>query len=157
TSTLTLLFEACVAGQLVPCGCSPDQRGGLPRAVATAKKFRDALVIDAGELLFESPQKPAPQLLTQKQLKARVLAAGDELLGAWARAVGERDLALGPQFAADTAGKVPLLKPGQSLVVRGVGLLAAAEDAHFAQAAALRAQGAKMVVALLHPRGDNAW
>src|SRR5438105_2128299 len=39
---LTLLFSASVAGQLVPCGCSPDQRGGLPRAVALVKKLRAA-------------------------------------------------------------------------------------------------------------------
>lgn len=158
---ITLIFSACVAGQLVPCGCSPDQRGGLPRAVALVEKLRQRdpglLFIDAGDLLFENPQRPAPQLLTQRQLKARTLARGDALLHAVARGVGERDLSLGPQFASETAAGVPLLAPGQSRLVREVGILAAAAPADFAAAAGLRKQGAKLVIALLHPRGDNAW
>ncbi|HYV67830.1 MAG TPA: cytochrome C, partial [Myxococcales bacterium] len=36
----TLVFKASTAGQIVPCGCSPDQRGGLPRAAAELKKLR---------------------------------------------------------------------------------------------------------------------
>ncbi|HUJ25303.1 MAG TPA: multiheme c-type cytochrome [Myxococcales bacterium] len=158
---ITLVFSACVAGQLVPCGCSPDQRGGLPRAVALVEKMRQRdpglLFIDAGDLLFENPQRPPAQMLTQRQLKARALARGDELMQAAARGVGERDLTLGPQFAQETAGKVPLLAPGQSLLVREVGILAAAEPNDFAAAPELRKKGAKLVVALLHPRGDNAW
>src|SRR3989440_7197471 len=89
---LTLLFSASVAGQLVPCGCSPDQRGGLPRAVALVKKLRagdpSLVFIDAGDLLFETVSPPPAQLLTQRQLKARTLAKGDDLLRAAARAVG---------------------------------------------------------------------
>jgi len=160
-STLTLVFSASAAGQLVPCGCSPDQRGGLPRAVALVNKLRqsqpDLLFIDAGDLLFESAQRPAPQLLTQKQMKARVLAQGDELLQAAARAVGERDLSLGPEFVAQTAGKVPLLMPGHSLLARQVGIVAASRPEHFAAAGELRAKGARLVVALLHLQNEGAW
>src|SRR5258708_12034608 len=108
-----LVLWARVGGQLVPCGCSPDQRGGLPRAVSLVNKLRqeapELLFIDAGDLLFETPQRPAEQLLTQRRLKARTLARGDELLGAGARAGGQRDLALGAQFAAETAGARPPL------------------------------------------------
>lgn len=175
---ITLVFSASVAGQLVPCGCSPDQRGGLPRAVAYLNKLResepDLLFIDAGDLLFESPSRPSPQMLTQKTLKARTLAQGDELLGSVARAVGERDLALGAQFALDTAGKVPLLDAGvaplpgarATLLAKAgqipVGILAAGfEDdparTISARAAELRGQGARLVVLLFHPRGANAW
>src|SRR5207302_3429758 len=96
---LTLLFSASVAGQLVPWGCSPDQRGGLPRAVALVDKLRkgepNLLFIDAGDLLFENAAPPPKQMLTQRRMKARVLAQGDALLNAAARAVGQRDLALG--------------------------------------------------------------
>src|SRR5438445_2414516 len=113
---LTLLFSASVAGQLVPCGCSPDQRGGLPRELALVRKLRrtepNVLFVDAGDLLFEAPSPPPAQMLTQRQLKARTLARGDELLGAAARAIGPRDLALGASFAAETAGRVPLLDAG---------------------------------------------
>src|SRR5207302_631534 len=171
---LTLLFSASVAGQLVPCGCSPDQRGGLPRAVALVRKLRKEtpglIFIDAGDLLFETPSRPAPQLLTQRQLKARTLAQGDELLGAVARAVGERDLALGAAFAKATAGNVPLLDAGAapvtgaraSILVSGVGIFAAGHEADpastiAARARGLREQGARLVVLLLHPRGNVAF
>jgi hypothetical protein len=170
----TLVFSASVAGQLVPCGCSPDQRGGLPRAVSLVTRLRKEtpglLFFDAGDLLFETPSRPALQLLTQKQLKARTLAKGDELLGAAARAVGERDLALGAQFAVETAGQVPLLDAGvlpvpgarASLLVNGVGIFAAGHETDpaatiAARAKGLRDQGAKLVVLLLHPRGDAAF
>jgi hypothetical protein len=175
---VTLIFSSSVAGQLVPCGCSPDQRGGLPRAVSLVGKLRkqdpDLLFIDAGDLLFENAARPPAQLLTQKQLKARTLAAGDELLGAAARAVGQRDLSLGAQFAVETAGKVPLLDAGvapvpgarASLLAQAgqvkVGLFAAGfeQDAAAtisARAKGLRAEGARLVVLLLHPRGDNSF
>src|SRR6476469_9703338 len=97
---VTLLFSASKAGQLVPCGCSPDQRGGLPREVELVNKVRaenpDAIYVDAGDLLFDNPARPAAQLLRQKESQARTLAQGEELLGAAARVVGLRDLALGP-------------------------------------------------------------
>jgi hypothetical protein len=174
----TLVFSAAVAGQIVPCGCSPDQRGGLPRAAAYLRKLRETapnvLFVDAGDLLFESAGRPHAQMLTQKQLKARTLAAGDDLLGTAARAVGERDLALGAPFAAEVAGRVPLLDagiapvPGARATVLAsagpvkVGLFAAGFEGDVAstlsaRARSLREQGARLVVLLLHPRGPNAF
>jgi len=174
----TLVFWSSVAGQIVPCGCSPDQRGGLPRAVAYVDQLRkttpNVLFVDAGDLLFETPAKPNAQALTQKQLKARTLARGDELLQAAARAVGQRDLALGAGFAAETAGRVPLLDAGvgpvagtrETLLVNAgpvkVGLFAAGFEADVpaamaARVRALREQGARLIVLLLHPRGANAF
>lgn len=173
---VTLVFSASVAGQLVPCGCSPDQRGGLPRAVALLEQLRKEdprlLFVDAGDLLFEVPAVPPRQLLTQRQMKARVLAQGDALLKTAARAVGERDLALGARFVAESAFGVPLLDAGVQPVPGAratlladaggvkVGLLAAGFEADAAKviearAKALREQGARLVVLLLHPRGDN--
>jgi hypothetical protein len=175
---LTLLFSASVAGQIVPCGCSPDQRGGLPRAVALVAKLRqtepNVLFVDAGDLLFEGSSRPPAQMITQRQLKARTLAQGDEMLGAVARAVGPRDLALGAQFASETAGKVPLLDAGVAPVPGAratlladagpvkVGLLAAGFEQDPAATIAMRARGlresgARLVVLLLQPRGDTAW
>ena len=157
---ITLVFSACVAGQLVPCGCSPDQRGGMPRAVAYVEKLRrtqpDLLFIDAGDLLFENPAPPPKQMLTQRRLKAEALARIDELMHPAARALGARDLALGAEFAAQTT--VPLLAAGKSRMVREVGILAGSSPEDFtAPARQLRKDGAKLVVLLLHPRGDNAW
>jgi hypothetical protein len=175
---VTLLFSASVAGQIVPCGCSPDQRGGLPRAVALVKTVRktepNVLFIDAGDLLFESASPPPAQMRTQRTLKARTLAEGDRLLETAARAVGRRDLALGAQFAAETSDGVPLLDAGVApvpgarptlLLSAGavkVGVFAAGWEADpaatiAARARAMREQGARLVIALLHPRGDNAF
>ncbi|HEY6911038.1 MAG TPA: multiheme c-type cytochrome [Myxococcales bacterium] len=175
---LTLVFSASVAGQLVPCGCSPDQRGGLPRAVSLVRKLRasepNLIFVDAGDLLFEGASRPPEQMLAQRTLKAKTLAQGDALLGAAARALGQRDLALGPQFAAETAQGVPLLDAGVAkvpsaratlLVNAGpvkVGLFAAGFGQDPAatissRARALRTEGARVVVLLLHPKGDNAF
>ena len=175
---VALVFAASVAGQLVPCGCSPDQRGGLPRSVALVEKLRKEdpalLFVDAGDLLFETAAAPGKQLLTQRQMKAQVLAQGDALLHAAARAVGQRDLALGPQFLVDSAQGVPLLDAGFTpapgvratlLADAGgvkVGLFAAGFEPDVAKviasrARALRDEGARLVVLLLHPRGDNAF
>ncbi len=175
---LTLVFSASVAGQLVPCGCSPDQRGGLPRAVSLVQKLRasepNLLFVDAGDLLFEGSSRPPAQMLTQRTLKAKTLAQGDALMGAAARALGQRDLALGAEFAAGTAQGVPLLDAGLAPVPGArdtlladagpvkVGLFAAGFEADPAatiasRARALRGEGARLVVLLLHPRGDNAF
>ena len=175
---VTLVFAASVAGQLVPCGCAPDQRGGLPRAVSLVTSLRKddpaLLFVDAGDLLFETSSPPGKQLLTQRQMKAQVLAQGDALLHAAARAVGQRDLALGPQFLVDSAQGVPLLDagftpaPGVRATVLAdaggikVGLFAAgfepdASRVIASRAKALRDEGARLVVLLLHPRGDNSF
>jgi Cytochrome c554 and c-prime len=178
TDKVTLIFAASTAGQLVPCGCSPDQRGGLPRAVTYLREAHAAapnlLFADAGDLLFEAPTRPTGQLLTQKKLKAQTLAEEEVLLGAAARALGPRDLTLGPQFAVDSAGPVPLLDAGVAPVKGArasiladagavkVGLFAAGfqEDLKAtidARAKDLRAQGAKLVVMLAVPRGDGTF
>jgi len=175
---VTLIFSASVAGQIVPCGCAPDQRGGLPRAVSLVRKLRQGepnlLFVDAGDLLFENASRPPAQMLTQRQLKARTLAQGDALLGTAARAVGQRVLALGAGFVTETAGQVPLLDAGVAPVPGAratmlasagpvkVGLFAAGFEADpattfAARAKSLREQGARIVVLLLHPRGDTAF
>jgi hypothetical protein len=171
----TLVFAASTAGQLVPCGCSPDQKGGLPRAVSLVKKLRaevpGLVYLDAGDLLFESAQKRSGPIAAQDELKARTLAQGEPMLGAAARAMGPRDLPLGGQFCSDTANGIALLDAGKSgapgardsLLVRAgevpIGLLAAGQspDARIKErAAALKAQGARAVVLLAIPSGP-AW
>src|SRR5437868_11341456 len=170
----TLVLSASTAGQLVPCGCSPDQRGGLPRAVAAMKKLRaevpGAVYADAGDLLFESAVPRKGPLGAQAELKARTLARGEELLGAAARVVGARDLALGPQFVAQTRGTVPLLDAGgtkvpdaaSALLLKAgdvpIGLLAGGLPSNPAEsirtrAAQLRHQGARAIVLVAQTPG----
>jgi 2',3'-cyclic-nucleotide 2'-phosphodiesterase (5'-nucleotidase family) len=176
-ASVTLVFAASTAGQLVPCGCSPDQRGGLPRAVSLVKKLRaqapGLVYVDAGDLLFESAVRKTGPAGAQAELKARTLAAGEPMLGAAARALGPRDLAAGAGFLDETRGGVPLLDGGGA-PVRGaqssvlvdaggvpVGLFAAGlgDDPPAtiaARAAQLRKDGARLVVLLAVPR-DPAW
>ncbi|TMB27495.1 MAG: hypothetical protein E6J62_19300 [Deltaproteobacteria bacterium] len=171
----TLVFAASTAGQLVPCGCSPDQKGGFPRAVSLVKKLRAEVprlvYIDAGDLLFESAMKRSGPIAAQDELKARTLAQGEPMLGAAAHGIGPRDLPLGGQFCADTANGISLLDAGKgaapgardSLIVRAgevsIGLLAAGQspDGRIKErAAALKQQGARAVVLLAIPTGP-AW
>jgi len=168
---VTLLVAGSIAGMIVPCGCSPDQLGGLPRAAAVAKKLRASnpklIFVDAGDLLFEGT--PRGQLREQHELKAKALARGEALMGAQARAVGSRDLALGPEVAAQDAEGVPLLDAG-GLPVQGArpgivldggaakvgffatGLGDASAAALKARAQQLRADGARFVVLLYQPK-----
>ena len=132
------------------------------------------LFADAGDLLFESGSRPNGQLLTQKKLKAQTLAQQEAMMGAAARALGPRDLALGGQFAVDSAGPVPVLDAGVAPVQGAratvladagpvkVGLFAAGfqEDPKktiAARAQELRAKGARLVVMLAIPRADGAF
>jgi hypothetical protein len=178
TNRVTLVFAASTAGQLVPCGCSPEQLGGLPRVVTYVKNLQreapNVLFIGAGDLLFESPTRPPDQLLTQKKLKAQTLARSEALANVAVRALGPRDLALGAQFAVASAGPVPLLDAGvapvrgarSSVVLQAgpipVGVFAVGfeEDAKAtidARARDLRSQGARLVVMLAIPPGDGTF
>ncbi len=174
----TLVLSSSVAGELVPCGCSPDQHGGLPRAAGLLAQWRHdspALVyFDAGDLLFSSAGAPVGPSVAQTISKARTLAQGAALLGAAARVVAERDLSAGAPFVAETAGGIPLLDSGsdlagarETLLVKAgpsgvpIGLFAgglgpAPEKSISTRATALRKAGARFVVLLLHPRGDRA-
>jgi len=175
---VTLVFAASTAGQLVPCGCSPDQRGGLPRTITYVKRLREqapnVLFVDAGDLLFESASRPPDQLLTQKKLKAQALSAEEMIASVVARVLGPRDLALGAKFAHDSAGPVPLLDAGvapvqgarASLIAEAgpvrVGFFAAGYEDDpkatiQARAKDLRGRGARLVVMLAIPRGDNTF
>lgn len=172
-----LVFAASQAGQLVPCGCSPDQRGGLPRAGALLDRMRakdpSLAYIDAGDALLASAAPPSGPAAGQAELKARTLARGDALLGAAARVLGARDLALGPGFAAGTAEGVALLDAGGAPVpgaraslrlepggvpvgIFAAGLGDAPQQTIAARAAQLKSEGARVVVLVLHPRGDRA-
>src|SRR5207248_9568925 len=91
-----------------------------PRAAAELKKLRadspGLAYLEAGDLLFESTVPRKGPSGAQAELKARTLARGEELLGAAARAIGARDLALGAQFVAETRGTIPLLDAGGTKV-----------------------------------------
>jgi len=101
---VTLVYTADLGGYLEPCGCSQDQRGGLPRAAAVLRKIRaegqPVLFVGGGDLLFESA--PAAETRAQDLLKARTVAAALEKMRIATTVAGERDLFAGAAFARDT-------------------------------------------------------
>jgi hypothetical protein len=109
-SQLTLVYTADVGGYVEPCGCSRDQRGGLPRAAAVLSKIRaeghPVLFLGGGDLLFEGA--PAPDAREQEQLKARAVAEALERMGLSATVAGERDLLFGEAFLRET--KLPFTR-----------------------------------------------
>jgi hypothetical protein len=157
--TLTILYLADLGGQLEPCGCSLDQRGGLPRLAALVARLRrespGALLVAGGDLLFEGPLDPGRREVAL--IRARAAAAVLRRMGLAATVAGERDLAAGEAFVRETrlpfgearrAGAVGLGAPGKvpaaplrvALLHRG-GTREAAP-----LAAALRAEGVDLVL-----------
>lgn len=74
--TFTVFAVAEMRGQVGPCGCTTDPLGDISRTaqlVAQARAEGPVLFVDAGSLLYARAPIP-PQLATQEELKADVLA-----------------------------------------------------------------------------------
>ncbi len=101
---VTLVYTADLGGYLEPCGCSQDQRGGLPRAAAVLQKIRaegqPVLFVGGGDLLFESAL--TAETSAQELLKAQTVAAALEKMKLATTVMGERDLLAGAAFARKT-------------------------------------------------------
>lgn len=156
----TLLVTGDLWGYLEPCGCSKNMRGGIDRLAAyvgATRQGRDVLFLDAGDALYEE-LSPSPEAAVQARRKAQTVAEILRASGLAAKASFDHDRALpgleewipaelrleGPRVLAAGALKVGLV-PAE---VAAVAKLPAA-------AAKLRAEGADVVVALLHgPRAE---
>ena len=150
----TVVFSASLAGTLEPCGCSPDQRGGIYRAAAYLARVRaeapGALYLDGGDVLFEGAHV-APEKAAQAKLKAETLAQEVKLERLDGFAVGERDLAAGEAFLSAQA--LPAIATTKLFDVGAlkVGVAAAADEAAIASAGkALRGNGARVCLLLAH-------
>ncbi len=119
---VTVVFAADVGGYLEPCGCSEDQRGGLPRAAAVLRRIRaeghPVYFVAGGDLLFEERSSDASR--EQDLLKARAVAGALRLMGLDATVAGERDLFAGEAFARKAG--LPLVR-GRRLGPVGFGVL----------------------------------
>jgi hypothetical protein len=139
---ITLVYTADVGGYLEPCGCSRDQRGGIPRAAAALARIRaeghPVYFLGGGDLLFEGPA--APEAREQDELKARAIAEALLAMRLAATVAGERDLLLGDAFAKAT--KLPFTR-GKRLGPIAFGELGAVPDA-------------PVKVAVLHAGGTRA-
>lgn len=97
-----LLFTASLKGYTEPCGCTIDLvLGGLDRVtgftLAAADLATEALVLDAGNLLFEYPTL-GEQERAQELRKAEVLLHALGEMGTAATVPGPNDLAAGVPF-----------------------------------------------------------
>ncbi|MBI5067686.1 MAG: hypothetical protein HZB56_05555 [Deltaproteobacteria bacterium] len=98
--TVTILYLADLGATVEPCGCSENQRGGLPRLATAVEKVRregnEVVLLGGGDLLFEGPladdRRPADLA------KARVVAEALRSMGLAGSVRGERDLAAGGDF-----------------------------------------------------------
>lgn len=173
----TLLATGDNRGEFAPCGCEPPA-GGLARRVAAVRSLRSAgpaLVVDAGDALFFGRRHADPEqarLILEGMRATGVVAAavgeGDLALGLpWLQEEAAR--AEVPYLSAnlrDASGAAPF--PGRRLVEVGgnrVGFfsvltsarrlpegltLADPLEAATAEIAALREEGAELVVGLVH-------
>jgi len=157
----TLVFVSDLWGQLEPCGCSEDMKGGLDRLAAYLAGLRgDApvLLVDAGDALFDQ-EAYRPEEEVQARIRARAVSRALQRMGLSAKVVGERDRVL------DASAWLPKEVLVEGPAIRRVGGIAvgllpigAAPDptAVQQQAEGLRARGADVVVALAHVRRSEA-
>ncbi|HET9598876.1 MAG TPA: multiheme c-type cytochrome [Anaeromyxobacteraceae bacterium] len=100
---VTVVYAADVGGYLEPCGCSEDQRGGLPRAAEVLRRIRaeghPVVFVAGGDLLFE--ERPDGAAREQALLKARAVGEALRRMRLDAAVAGERDLFAGEAFARE--------------------------------------------------------
>jgi hypothetical protein len=174
---VTLVFTTGLVGHLEPCGCSPDQRGGVARAAAAVdqirKEGRPVLLVDGGDRFFEKAEPTAdPLAAAQQERQARTMAEVTRLMGYDALVRGARDaradaqLLSGKDFPTvlDTGNNAAsFTKPALLKDVGGVkvGLFAVGTQPNAAQliesrAAGLKSQGAQLIVLVAYRTLDEA-
>jgi len=153
---LTVLFTADLWGQLEPCGCSADMRGGLDRAAAYVKERRAAgptLLVDAGDAWFDALHYE-PRNVPQADRRARAVARSLAAMGVDAKAFFERDRVLpveGFPEGRELRGPKVMEAGGVRLGLVPVDATADGWEAALAGGvAAARDQGAQVVAALVH-------
>lgn len=82
--SFTLLYSASLLGQLEPCGCSPDMRGGIGRAATLIERVRaegsPVLLIDGGDRFHPRDASDDPVAVQQQRMQAETLAEITRLL-----------------------------------------------------------------------------
>lgn len=158
----TLIVSSDIWGQLEPCGCSADMRGGLDRAASWVRSQRAAgplLFIDAGDAFYDKVEYPEVERF-QARRRAQTVAEALVSMGIDAKAFFERDRT----FPVDAFPKEKILK-GPTVLEAGdlrVGVVpvdATSTDPVQAMkegAKQIRGKGARVAVALIHgPRQET--
>lgn len=115
---LTVVVSGDTAGWIVPCGCTSNQSGGLPRRATYLTELAggsEVLVADVGG----APGGKS----TYDRLKFEAILQGEQAMGIAAHNIGAGEAALGPDYLREVARRlrVPListnvlLKDGQPL------------------------------------------
>lgn len=153
---VTLLFSADIWGQLEPCGCSADMRGGLDRMATLVKNQRaqgPTLFIDAGDAYFDATSYDE-RMEDQAHRRAQAVAQALRAMRVDAKARFERDEVL-PLEGIDSSKRLGAPKVLEAGGVR-VGLIAVDGLAGQAPAElpqgvrAAREAGAQVVAAIIH-------
>lgn len=174
---VTLVVTSALVGYLEPCGCSPDQLGGIARAAAVIdairKEGRPVVVLDTGDRFFPADGLSTdPLVRQQEQWQAQAMAEATRTMGYDALVLGERDSFASATFFS-TERLPPLLdvgtnaRPGTKphLVIDAggtrVGLVAVdgaekADEVLRSRVAGLRAQKPDVVVLVAYRTFDAA-
>lgn len=109
---LHVLFSGNVNGQLDPCGCAVNPKGGLDRRLNFVRGDKDAakIIVDAGNALFAARNLDKGQAKAQKE-RAEAVLQGHAAMGVAAQNVGALDLSAGLEFLLSAAkkNKTPLV------------------------------------------------
>lgn len=109
---LHILFSGNVNGQLDPCGCAVNPKGGLDRRLNYIRSDKDVakIIVDAGNALFAARNLDKGQAEAQKQ-RAEAVLQGHATMGVAAQNVGALDLSGGLDFLLKAAkkNKTPLV------------------------------------------------
>lgn len=175
TKAFTLVFTAAQVGYLEPCGCSPDQRGGVGRAASAIADIRAAghpvLLVDGGDRFFPAVMPGDALALQQTSLQADAMASVTRAMGYDALALTARDAGAGASFFGSVT-LPPMLDTGdtalpgsRSTLIRDVGgvrvglfAVGAGEGATQTlktRVASLRAQQAQVVIGIVYRTLDG--
>ncbi|AKU89978.1 multiheme c-type cytochrome [Vulgatibacter incomptus] len=159
----TLLFTTDIRGEVEPCGCSVDMRGGLDRMASYVRQVPGAALVDAGDALFSELQ-PAADFEAQARRRAKAVADSLLSMGLVAKATFDLDRVF-PELSGELFPKEVLLPKPARRTIGGieVGLVPfdALEGDDPAPAIrreveASRKAGAEVVVLLLHATRERA-
>lgn len=173
TPGFTLVFTAGQVGYLEPCGCSPDQRGGVARAATVVDEIRASgrpvLLVDGGDRFFPIELPDDELSARQTRLQAEAMAEVTRAMGYDALTLTERDLRRADFFQG--LALPPVLTPGEAeagteaTLLKNVGgvtvglfAVGAEDDAASrlaARAQALRKQNAQVVMGVVYRDVDG--
>lgn len=158
SDTISVVVTAGLVGHLEPCGCSPDQRGGVSRAAQAIEAIRQeghpVVLVDGGDRFFPGTASSDPLVSNQQQLEALAMADATRAMRFDALVLGARDVAGAPSLVGqrelppvlDTGEvAIPGTKPWQLVDAGGhkLGLLAIGSGPDSAKTLAARAAAAK--------------